>query len=154
MYNKLVEFSRKIFFYEDIKLEDTAETRVYLIFFHFSIILKVFKVKSYSNFPQNIYDNMFQNIEYHLRELGLGDVSVNKKMKVLNQCFYDILLKIDQNSKSDNFNFNIGLFEYYLCKNSKLNNSKREIVSNYFENYYKICFELKSESMIEGHINY
>ena len=39
-------------------------------------------------------------------------------------------------------------------KNSKLNNSKREIVSNYFENYYKICFELKSESMIEGHINY
>ena len=32
-------------------------------------------------FNQNDYDQLFNNIEYNLRELGFGDVSVNKKMK-------------------------------------------------------------------------
>ena len=31
-----------------------------------------------------------------LRELGFGDVSVNKKMKDLNKILYDILLKINK----------------------------------------------------------
>ena len=33
-------------------------------------------------------------VENDLRELGFGDVSVNKKMKDLNKILYDILLKI------------------------------------------------------------
>ena len=36
---------------------------------------------------------MFNNIEYNLREMGFGDVTVNKKMKDLNKILYDILLK-------------------------------------------------------------
>ena len=43
-------------------------------------------------------------IENNLRELGLGDVAVNKKMKNLNKIFYDILLKI--NNSNDNFTLN------------------------------------------------
>ena len=39
---------------------------------------------------------LFFNIENNLRELGFGDVSVNKKMKELNKIFYDILLKLNK----------------------------------------------------------
>ncbi|WP_299214338.1 HAD-IC family P-type ATPase, partial [uncultured Dokdonia sp.] len=46
--------------------------------------------------PQKIFDNVFLNIEYHIRELGHGDVTVNKKMKILTRIFYDILLKINK----------------------------------------------------------
>ena len=45
----------------------------------------------------------FYNIENNLRELGFGDVSVNKKMKDLNKIFYDILLKIKLESKKNKF---------------------------------------------------
>ena len=64
-------------------MKDTFETRIYLIFFHFSIILTVFKNKKI-NFSQQNYDNLFNCIENDLRELGFGDVSVNKKMKNMN----------------------------------------------------------------------
>ena len=37
----------------------------------------------------------FIHIENNLRELGFGDVSVNKKMKDFNKILYDILLKLD-----------------------------------------------------------
>ena len=71
------------------------------MFMFFSIIiLQVFKQKK-EKFLQDEYDNLFFCIENNLRELGFGDVAVNKKMKDLNKILYDILLKIfienDQN---------------------------------------------------------
>ena len=61
-YSILLSLSRNIFFYNNINLRDTFETRLYLIFFHFSIILMVFKQKNIK-FEQDIYDSLFLNIE-------------------------------------------------------------------------------------------
>ena len=47
------------------------------MFFHFSIMLAIFKDLKIK-FHQNNYDSLFYNIENNLRELGFGDVSVNK----------------------------------------------------------------------------
>ena len=96
LYNKLTELSRNKFFYNDTQLLDNFETRILLIFFYLSIILKISKKSSFKKKTQDIFDNIFQNIEYHMRELGHGDVSVNKNMKNLNKIFYDILYNVDQ----------------------------------------------------------
>ena len=45
-----------------------------------------------------------KNIEYNLRELGDGDVGVNKKMKSLTKIFYDILVGIDKEDASTDEN--------------------------------------------------
>ena len=45
LYNKFVELSRNFFFYKDIILKDNFETRINLIFVHFSLILIIFKKK-------------------------------------------------------------------------------------------------------------
>ena len=34
--------------------------------------------------------------------MGIGDVAVNKKMKLLNKVFYDILIKLDEKKQSKN----------------------------------------------------
>ena len=94
IFNNLVKLSRNIFFYKDIKLDDKLENRVTLIFAHLSIIIKnLNKKKEYKNISQEIYDNIFHNLENNLRELGHGDVTVNKKMKLFNRMFHDILIK-------------------------------------------------------------
>ena len=103
LYNTLLMLSRNIFFYEKLNLEDNFETRIYLIFTHFSIMLKVSKNKGIK-FDQTSYDLLFHNIENNLRELGFGDVSVNKKMKDFNKLLYDILLKI---SNEENLEFKL-----------------------------------------------
>ena len=96
----MLSLSRNIFFYKKIGLPDTYETRIYLMFIHFSILMIITKKKG-SKFDQKTYDYFFHNIEYNLREMGFGDVSVNKKMKELNKILYDILLKISKSSESD-----------------------------------------------------
>ena len=121
-YNTLLVLSRNIFFYKDLELKDTFETRIYLMFFHFAIMMKVSKKKGV-RFDQKTYDLVFQNIEYNLRELGFGDVSVNKKMKDLNKILYDILLKFEED-ESQRFSLRKKLvFKYF----SELNDTHNEI---------------------------
>ena len=89
------------------------------MFFHYSIILLILKKKSIK-YDQKSYDDLFDSIENNLRELGFGDVSVNKKMKDLNKIFYDVLLKL--NIGKDNFEINEKLilkyFDYLDFKNT------------------------------------
>ena len=75
-------------------LPDSFETRVYLMFIHFSVMMIITKKKGHK-FNQKEYDLVFYNIENNLRELGFGDVSVNKKMKDYVNLFYLILGKIE-----------------------------------------------------------
>ena len=152
LYSTLLYLSRNLFFYNKIKLKDTFETRVYLIFFHFAIILKIFKNKKI-NFSQKSYDSLFHCIENELRELGFGDVTVNKKMKELNKIFYDILLKISSSDKDFVINEKLVLkyFEY-LKKNS--NSDKYDLFDQYFTKFYHFCFELSPKTMIKDALKF
>ena len=87
------------------------------MFIHFSIILIIHKNKKIT-FPQDSYDDLFYCIENNLREMGLGDIAVIKKMKELNKFFYDILLKINNDKKR--FKINNKLVIKYF---KELNNS-------------------------------
>ena len=152
LYNTLLHLSRNIFFYNKIKLSDTFETRIYLMFFHFSIMMIIFKKKNVK-FNQKSYDSLFHNIENNLRENGLGDVAVNKKMKDLNKILYDILLKID-NIGNLHFNLNNQLvFKYFkVLKDDK--HHKYLHFESYFSGFYNFCFELSLDNMIRDAINY
>ena len=122
------------------------------MFIHFSIILIIYKKKN-EKFKQVIYDNLFNNIENDIRELGYGDVAVNKKMKDLNKIFYDILLKIE-NPSIDNFNLNQKLIYRYF---NDFDTSDSQIYikfEEYFVSFYNFCFELSADNMIEEIVNY
>ena len=152
MYNTLLNLSRNIFFYKKIRLEDTFESRVYLMFIHFSIMMIVSKKKG-KKFYQKSYDNFFHNIENNLRELGFGDVSVNKKMKDFNKLLYDILLKIEKKNV-DSFEMNESLvFKYFKVLKDK-ESGKYSDFERYFQDFYKFCFELPLENMIRDAIKF
>ena len=153
IYNKLVELSRNIFFYKKIQLKDNFETRINLIFVHLSLILIIYKKKNKNEFPQDIFDNIFLNIEYHIRELGYGDVAVNKKMKTLLRVFYDILLKIRLVDAKKNI-INKNVIKKYLEPQSNKQKQLTEDLANYFENFYNFCFELENNNMLKGEINF
>ena len=148
----MLTLSRNIFFYNKIKLPDNFETRIYLMFLHFSIMMIIYKKKGLK-FSQKLYDSLFFNIENNLRELGFGDVSVNKKMKDFNKILYDILLKIDDNSVND-FKLNKKLVTKYFTTLKGENKLKIEDFERYFDEFYKFCFELPLQNMIREALNF
>ena len=122
------------------------------MFFHFSVILNIFK-KRKIKFSQNNYDNLFFSIENDLRELGFGDVTVNKKMKEFNKISYDILLKINKsNMKSFEMNFKL-ISSYFMVFDGEKCPKYIEF-SNYFSKFYKYCFGLPLDNMLSKLLNF
>ena len=150
-YSTLLTLSRNLYFYKDIQLKDTFETRLYLIFFHFSIILLIFKIKK-KKFPQNEYDSLFYNIENNLREIGLGDVAVNKKMKDMNKLLYDILLKL--NISLEKFEVNKKLVLKYFPELMIKDIDNYEKFSGYLITFYDFCFDIDPKNMIKDLIKF
>ena len=156
LYNTLLDLSRNIFFYKEIKLSDSFETRIYLMFFHFSIIMKIFKKKG-SKFDQFSYDSLFHNIENNLRELGFGDVSVNKKMKDMNKLLYDILLKIDKNDEEANdkdIKINQKVVIKYFKELNDANSESYKKFERYLMDFYNFCFDISLDNMIRDIVKF
>ena len=131
LYNTALNLSRNLFFYKKLGLKDTFETRIYLMFLHFSIMMLIYKKRGVK-FDQNSYDSLFKSIENNLRELGHGDVSVNKKMKDLNKQLYDILLKIEEKSNKNSFTINKSLIIKYF----KMLDDVKGDYYRYFSSYF------------------
>ena len=74
-------------------------------------------------------------------------------MKTLTRVFYDILLKIN-NSKSEGFKTNIETLKTYFDIKSENSSILNDNLTKYFNNYYDFCFELKSDNMLKGQINF
>ena len=154
LYNTLLSLSRNIFFYNRVKLDDTFQTRILLMFFHFSILMIVSKNKG-KKFDQKSYDSLFNNIENNLRELGLGDVAVNKKMKDLNKILYDVLLKINlANSDKTQFKINQKIILKYFDQKDHKNTINYDHIADYFNGFFNFCYELSLDNMIQDAKNY
>ena len=153
LYNILLSLSRSIFFYKNIGLKDTFETRLYLMFFHFSILMIINKKKGLK-FDQDIYDYFFQCIENNLRELGYGDVTVNKKMKEFNKILYDILLKIEDKHNKRDFDINIQILYKYFEINTDNNDLNYKNLDDYFVEFFTFCFELPIDNMLNNLKNF
>ena len=147
IYNNLVKLSRNIYFYKDIKLDDKLENRIIIIFIHLVIILNCLKNDRINKkLSQEIYDNIFLNIENNLREMGHGDVTVNKKMKHLNKIFHDLLLNFINENKADKIQINEMLKYLFIMEKNDVISVKLE---EYFKKYYNFCFDIINKNMIK-----
>tara|TARA_Y100000813_G_scaffold99035_1_gene70702 strand:+ start:313 stop:843 length:531 start_codon:yes stop_codon:yes gene_type:complete len=127
IYQNIIEISRSKFFYIDFNLEDSFETRFDLIIFHAFIIFYFYKSKKIDNtpIPQMLFDHMFNDFENNLREMGFGDIAVNKKMKAFIRAFYG---RLSQYSKSIDAVKNTG--DKTLLERTILNNIFKGKISN------------------------
>ena len=149
LYNKIISLTREKFFYTEISLKDELITRIYLLLFHLGFILELLKKNNKNKkLAQNIYDSFFINIDLHLREIGHGDVSVNKKMKDLIKLFYEILLYCEQwdiMGSKDKMKFLKNLFD----NNNEMNFDKQKLLI-YLDNYRYNLKDISLNFLIKG----
>jgi cytochrome b pre-mRNA-processing protein 3 len=94
IYNKLINYTRNKDLYISLNREDTFSDRLTLFLLHFSFFLKNFKNKENKVILQEIYDFNFRQLELSIREIGYGDQSINKKMKMYINLFHSMISEI------------------------------------------------------------
>ena len=81
IYNTLVNLSRNKSLFSIFTDKDTFSDRMLILLFHFAFFLQEYKDSAEKDYLQKFFDYFFRQIELNLREIGYGDVSINKKMK-------------------------------------------------------------------------
>ena len=94
VYNSLINYSRNKDLYKSLNREDNFSDRLTFFLIHFAFFLKNFKTKENKDILQKIYDFNFRQLELSIREIGYGDQSINKKMKVYLNLFHAIVSDI------------------------------------------------------------
>ena len=153
LYNNILLLSRNEIFYTSFNLADTFQNRIHLIFLHISfLMIKINndnRKTSYKIFYQKMFDLIFNRIEENMREIGFGDVNVNKNMKQLVKTFYNILLKCENYNKN-NSNSKKAFFNKYLEQNETKIQYFDTNLMKYFNKYEAFCFDLKPDSVLKG----
>ena len=96
IYNNLIKLTRNKNLYLNLKNKDTFSDRLIILLFHFGFFLKYYKKEISKQESQDLFDFFIRQIELSIREIGYGDVSVNKKMKDYVNLFFSILEKIEK----------------------------------------------------------
>ena len=148
IYSNLVYLSRNKTLFSYFTKKDTFSDRLIIFLIHLAFFFKKFKRNIDRKYLQDFYDYTFKQIELDIREIGYGDQSVNKKMKIYVNLLYSIINKIDK-------------WETY-CSQQKMDILKKfiEIKDNnekfvdYFENYSNYLSKITLNSFTKSVIDH
>ena len=86
IYGMIVTQAREPSFYRDLGVPDTVNGRFDLLVLHLWMVLRRFK--SDANLSQALFDHFCDDMDANLREMGVGDLTVPKRMQAFGEAFY------------------------------------------------------------------
>ena len=90
LYAHVVAQARQPAFYERLGVPDTVEGRFELYSLHLLLLIERLRGQGgeAGEVSQSLFDTYLKGLDHALRELGVGDLSVGKKMRKLGEAFY------------------------------------------------------------------
>ncbi|NNE40503.1 MAG: ubiquinol-cytochrome C chaperone [Marinicaulis sp.] len=90
LYERAVAQARSPALYTEVGVPDTVEGRFEMVTLHVFMILRPLRGEDNkaADIAQKLFDVMFQNMDDSLRELGVGDMSIARKIRTMSENFY------------------------------------------------------------------
>jgi cytochrome b pre-mRNA-processing protein 3 len=89
IYGMIVTQAREPLFYRDLGVNDTVNGRFDLLLLHLWMVLRRFRLANESaNVSQALFDRFCEDMDANLREMGVGDLTVPKRMQAFGEAFY------------------------------------------------------------------
>lgn len=96
LYDAVVAQARLPGFYRGSGVPDTLDGRFELVALHSYLLLRRLKREAQSaDLAQAVFDAMFTDMDESLREIGVGDLSVGRRVKQMAQAFYGRIAAYD-----------------------------------------------------------
>ena len=97
LYRVVVENAREPAFYRDAGVPDTLDGRFEMIVLHMVLVLGRLRREGEdgSALGQALFDTMIADLDQSLREMGVGDLSVSRRVKAMGQAFYGRAMAYD-----------------------------------------------------------
>ena len=101
IYGMIVTQAREPIFYRDLGVPDTVNGRFDLLLLHLWLLLRRLRtvqgaIGGASELSQALFDRFCEDMDDNLREMGLGDQTVPKRMRAFGEAFYGRVQAYDQ----------------------------------------------------------
>jgi cytochrome b pre-mRNA-processing protein 3 len=97
IYGMIVTQAREPMFYQDLGVPDTVNGRFDLILLHLWLLLRRLRTAADSaELSQALFDRFCEDMDDNLREMGVGDQTVPKRMRAFGEAFYGRTRAYDQ----------------------------------------------------------
>jgi cytochrome b pre-mRNA-processing protein 3 len=89
IYGMIVTQAREPLFYRDLGVPDTVNGRFDLLLLHLWIVLRRLRpIAGGVELTQALFDRFCDDLDANLREMGVGDLTVPKRMQAFGEAFY------------------------------------------------------------------
>jgi cytochrome b pre-mRNA-processing protein 3 len=89
IYGMIVTQAREPLFYRDLAVPDTVNGRFDMLVLHLWMVLRRLKpTKGGAELSQALFDRFCDDMDGNLREMGVGDLTVPKRMQAFGEAFY------------------------------------------------------------------
>jgi cytochrome b pre-mRNA-processing protein 3 len=89
IYGMIVTQAREPLFYRDLGVPDTVNGRFDLLVLHLWMVLRRLKpTEGRVDLAQPLFDRFCDDMDGNLREMGVGDLTVPKRMQAFGEAFY------------------------------------------------------------------
>jgi cytochrome b pre-mRNA-processing protein 3 len=98
VYSAIVAQSRRPVFYAEWAVPDSVTGRFDMICLHLALVFRRLRSsrKDVIDFSQALFDLFFRDMDRSLREMGVGDLGVPKKIQKMGNVFYGLLAKLNE----------------------------------------------------------
>jgi len=107
LYHSLVAAARQPVFYAEWGVPDTVSGRFDMISLHAVLLFRRLRAEGAeaAELSQAVFDLFFKDMDRSLREMGVGDLSVPKKIRKMGEVFYGLLAHanaaLDKNDEAE-----------------------------------------------------
>jgi cytochrome b pre-mRNA-processing protein 3 len=97
IYGMIVTQAREPIFYRDLGVPDTVNGRFDLLLLHLWLLLRRLRTAQGATvLSQALFDRFCEDMDDNLREMGIGDQTVPKRMRAFGEAFYGRVQAYDQ----------------------------------------------------------
>ena len=148
LYGAIVAAARHVRFYENMGVADTIVGRFEMIVLHLFLVLNRLKGEGVEDLRQNLTDEFFADMDRSLRELGVSDVAVGKKVRKIAESYFGRVTAYDKA-------LSVGpkVLEEAIGRNIYPDGASEESIrkmTDYFRNAVKQLGLIPVEQILEG----
>ncbi len=88
IYGMIVTQTRIAAFYRDLGVPNTVDGRFDLLVVHLWLVLSRLRTGHSAGLAQGLFDRFCADMDDNLREMGVGDLTVPKRMRAFGEAFY------------------------------------------------------------------
>jgi len=158
LFLSIINQSRVSTFYSEYDVEDILDGRFDLLVLHMAFVLDKLDQHKDSEggqqIRQNLQEIMFDNLDLTLREIGVGDLGVGKKIKIMAEAFYGRMSVYKQLFSIFDLKKMSKALHRNLYREKTINHEKLIQMSHYVYDQKHHINEQSIENVISGKIDF